>query len=583
MSSEQFITFNDLINSTFDNGTLHINNLQVIFKILVAQLKLEDVNVNFGDNNLKSGQVQIEQENNNVFGVKRNEKASNETDLVSPTIPKANELADILCKTKSSNPIVDMLDLLNITKRVEAVEITVHKIASVVDALLKKQPDNENLESLSEKEEKISQNLIDLSGENDNKVVVVEGTDSKASEVVVVEETDSKSSEVVVVEETDRKSSEVVVVEEIVVIESSKSPSHQSAVSEKSNKSVASINGPKSSSTSKIPPQPNFSAEDLKNMINQKIDAASSLISEKVSKIANSVCELQKMAMSHQETIDDLLFACESIDMKHNETAGEIKDFNSKIFCLKSDVKTLIEDSKQFKSELEEVNTKYEIMDKVKTNKSYVDELWRQKAFKSDLEFFVRRDEFDPLVDVLQLNFSLLTEHFDKLDANTKKSMACMKSLIDEKLEKRELEQFKNSTEKIFDEFVSEIVVLLHKLTKSSIGSAATKHLDPNLNCIACDTKLSMKNSAPSVPKLSKISQKFKYELQKIQVISAADASNENFRQVFCMEEKIQKPQKKNCEKKKLVNFPSSPCFIVAGDRQIQKSNPIKLLIKSEN
>ena len=151
-------------------------------------------------------------------------------------------------------------------------------------------------------------------------------------------------------------------------------------------------------------------------------------------------------------------------------------------------------------------------------------------------------------------------------------------------MDKHELEKFKDSTEKIFDDFVGEIVILLHKLTKSSLGLAGTKHLDLNLNCIACETKLSMKNSAPSVPKLSKISQKFKHELQKIQVISAGDASNENFRQVFCMEEKAQKPKQQNYENKKLLNFPSiNPCFIVAEDNQIHKSNPMKLLIKSKN
>ena len=344
MSSEQLITFNDLINSTFDNGTLHVNNLQVIFKILVAQLKLGDVKVDYGDHNKTSGPVQVEQNSDNVVKVNRNE-----------------------------------------------------------NTLLEKQTGRESVESLNENEEKISKSLIDLS----------EKIDSKASEIARVEE--------------------------FVNIESSKSSSNHSAGSKKSNMSIKSIHVPKSSATIKSDApkdtQHSFLTEELKTLINQQINAAGSLISKKLSKIEKSVCGLQKTAMSHQETIDDLLFACESIDMKHVETVGEIKDFNSKILCLKRDVRTLIEDSTQFKSELEEVNTKYEIIDEVKTNKTYVDELWRQKAFKSDLEFFVRRDEFDPLVDVLQLKFSLLTEHFDKLDGKTKKSLACMKSEIDEKLD----------------------------------------------------------------------------------------------------------------------------------------------------
>lgn len=500
MSKEHHVNFNDLLNLTFNNGSVNIKHLQLLFKILVAQLKLDDVEVFFSDQNLLSKEYDDIQ-------VTENEKEDVKMDPVITTISKPENLAEVLSQEESSNPLTDMSDLLKITERVEAVEISTKKLTTLIETLLKTEKSNE-----MKSEEFLEDSLISNSPSKKESTTVSLSKHSQSSPITQ-----------------------------------------------------------KSSSASSKCDQYFIDFKDMVEKQIAQIDATSFNASEKLSKLTKNVCDIQKTMMTLQETIDDLMYTCERNDLKSDDTAWEIKDFNSKIFCLKSDVTKLLNNSKEFKLKLVEVDTKYETMNNIKTNKSYVDELWNQKAFKSDLELMLRRDEFDDMTDILRLKFSLLNEHFEKLQENTKKSLACFKSKVDEKLEKQELMKFKDTTTNLFDEFTKELKTLLCELTKNP--------LDPNLNCILCDSKISMMKKAKDIPQLSAITQRFKLNMNKIPIKSAKDTSNEDFRQIFCKETKPAKVNVPSCAQKNLLNFPHSHgCFIIAKDNTIFKADPMKCL-----
>jgi Domain of unknown function (DUF4795) len=543
MTSEHLFNFTDLLNLTFDNDSLHIKNLQMLFKILVAQLKLDDVQVSFGDQNFLSNArgIQVSREPDDTLKVTKGGNKGMGMDRVIPTIPKPEEVVDHLCSSKSTNPIVDMLDLLNITKRVEAVEISIHKLTSLMESILKKETSH-------------GQKVSEVKGEGETASTLKK--DSLNSVSVSNQELPTSSYDV------------------------NSQPSASSQLSSSTKDSYQSQQASEEtffkSPSLKCCPTP----IDFEVIIKQEIDAASLKISEKISTLTKSICDIQKKIMTFQDTIDDLLFSCEQNDLKCDDTAWEIKDFNSKIFCLKSDVKSLLTKSEEFKERFIAVDAKYETMNNVKTNKSYVDELWSQKASKSDLELFVPRDEFDPLTDILRLKFSSLNEHFEKLQENTKKILACLKSEVDEKLGKNEIKKFKETTTKLFDEFVDELKILLHQISNNPLGLAGTQTLDPNLNCISCESKISMVKAIPNIPKLSAISIRFKLDLNKIPVKSAKETSNEDFRHIFCRETKAVEVMKLNCNNQKnLLNFPNSQeCFIIAKDNSIYKADPMKCL-----
>ena len=69
MSKEHHVNFNDLLNLTFNGESLHIKHLQLLFKSLVAQLKLNDVELSVSDQNLLLKEydvIQVTKDENDV-------------------------------------------------------------------------------------------------------------------------------------------------------------------------------------------------------------------------------------------------------------------------------------------------------------------------------------------------------------------------------------------------------------------------------------------------------------------------------------------------------------------------------------
>lgn len=505
MSSVGDLNFASFINQTFSHGSLHINNLHVLLKCLVHKLNLDEIELTIEEGSMKKHSAQSERSVSAENNFENYDQIQNRTDFVLPILPNPEKLNEVLCQETNSNPVVDMMDLLNLTKRVEALEITVQKLTSFY-SFKKHQSGEENPKDSKGRE----------SNSNEIEKTILIPSDKQTEETILIPS--EKQSEETILNPSYTKTEET-----SNQVNPSKSFSPDQVSSKSSIHSDPTVNSQKSKDSQKDEEKSEksirsrsslFSRENLKNLVDEQVRLQGSKMMEKITKISKIVCDLQKQVNAQQETVDDLLFATESLDVRIEETINEMKNFNKNIFCLKSDTKTLLSDSKIVEEKLDDLFTKHQIMSNLKANKSYVDELWRQKAFKTDLELCVRRNEFEPLIDILKLKFSLLNDNFEDLSAKTKKSFCCVQALVTES--KNNWENNKEAIKFVIDEFKKDITILIHELVKNPSGLAGSKDLDTNLNCLVCKTNVSMVKVVKNIPKLSSVTQKFKRDMVKL-------------------------------------------------------------------
>lgn len=536
MSEENHVNFNDLIKLTIDDGAVRLKHLQLLFKILVKQLNLDDVLVAIEDRNLLShaDNLQVLKNSDGSLLVTSDKKLESQVDRVVKVIPGSQNLARNLCKD-DSNPIVDMLNLLNLTKRTEALEISIQKMSSLMQTVLMNQANcEENFERLHRFEEKSREKSL-------------------------------SPSQLSVATECSKNHQETSSTQTTCPTVSSKSyfsEQNQTSIEEDGKKQM-------------------LDQHFIEGIVKEQVDAADQRIEKTFSTLKQTVCKIQKKVFDLQEQTDDLMFTSEQNDLKIDDTASDIKDFTSKMFCLKSDVKTLLLDSQEFKRKFVTMDEKYEAMNNVKTNKSYVDDIWRQKAFNSDLQHFILKEDFYPISDVLQLQLSLIGEKSVKMQMSLKESLACFKAEMDEKLEKNELLKFKSIMSRLFDDFLMELKVLLSTLVKNQTGVAGVNHLLPDVNCISCRSNISATKSTVSIPKLDSIAHRLKHGLDKTCATTNKSLSPVEVIKLLGAQE--QRVKISNGQNDSLLNFPNSqPCFIISKDNTIVKADPMKCLNNSK-
>lgn len=455
-----------------------------------------------------------------------------ETDPVSKVLPSPEELVKNLCRD-DSNPIVDMLDQLNAIKRVEALEVSFKTMTSLMESLLKTQSNSK------EKLDKLQQQFEESSDERSTSVAYAP-TGSMF--------THTSNAPVESFEESSHEADEDL---------------HESDGNNEK-------------------PEACIGKQEIEDIVQQHVEGATQHLLKTVSCLKRNNSLIQKETDDMKEQLDDLMFASEQNELKIDDTASDIKNFTSKIFCLKTDVKTLMKGSLEFKEKFSAIATELEALNNVKTNKSYVDELWRQKAFNSDLELYVRREEFEPVSDIIRLKLALLEEHFTKLPMSLKKSLACFKSELDEKLDKEELGKFKNAMSTSFEAFLRELQVLLCDVMKTSTGIGGTKSpTSHDFNCISCKSKIAMNKSSRNIPQLDSMAFRFRRGLDGSCPKAKKSSFNSDFRRFFGAEEKPAKDKVVRDDPR--LNFPNSqPCFIVSKDNSIWKADPLKCLNSSK-
>lgn len=125
----------ELLNAAFDHGTVHFKFLEIFLKNLIVKFNLNnDENFSYSTKN----------------------------DATLKSIPSTNTLKQGLCKDES-NPLENMINVINLTKRVEALEISVQKLTSLMQTILSEQRKKEDESIISENEVLNSDDLISKS------------------------------------------------------------------------------------------------------------------------------------------------------------------------------------------------------------------------------------------------------------------------------------------------------------------------------------------------------------------------------------------------------------------------------------
>lgn len=519
---ENSVSFKDLVSLTFNDGSVHLKHLQMLFKILVNQLNLDDVAVPVDSNNLTPTEL-------NYLNICAADPLCS-TDPVTKAVPASEKILKNVCDSKA-NPIADMFNILNITKRLEAVELLIQKMTSLFDTIVEKQA------AMEETIENCRSPAARTSGG-------VEVADDELEELTVTD--------------TPRFSLQTL-----------------------SNLTVRSLLDDNSSSSSTTETGDATEQINIEETVKKLVESELQNLVNKFDKLKEDFCDIQKEMFGFKEDVADAMFANEQIDGFFNETMNEMKSFNSNIFCLKTDVKTLVQDAEESKKKFSEMDSKFEAFNIAKTNKSYVDELLSQKAYKSDLYKFVTIDEFEPVCDVLRLKVALLDENLPKVRADVRAHLACFKTEIDDKLDKCELKRFKDHASNSFQVFLNDLKILLMEVSEKPLGSGGFQALQIETNCVCCKSQVQMKKSTINVPRLDSASTKFMRKLDQSALEKCK--SNVALREVLKL---AKTPETSNiakncCEKKKanLTNFPNSQSYFeVAADQVISKIDPLMSL-----
>lgn len=179
-------------------------------------------------------------------------------------------------------------------------------------------------------------------------------------------------------------------------------------------------------------------------------------------------------------------------------------------------------------------------------------------------------------MDSVRLQQSFAEENFKKFHEDVKNSMTCMIVGLDEKLNKTELKTFKELVAKLFDDFLNDLKILLYKVSQNELSAGTFKTLQNELNCIACDSKVSMMTK---FPQLENSAIGFKTKLFKVEVPKKSSRAGR-----FCSgasQNFFKTPKIKNKLAPSFPQFPpsSKQCYIINKNNSIVKADPLKCLL----
>lgn len=536
--------FSQLLDATFDHGNVHFKILEKLLKSLIFKLDLNNVSVN--------------------------EKFhSSKNDIMLKSIPSTNTLKQELCKDES-NPVENMINVVNLTKRVEALEKTVQKLASLIQSVMSEQRKREE-DSIELSDEIVNKNDL-ISKEFESPLLIGHQIDpnvSKCTQNVIENSNQFKGSK-----KGWEKCCQNVLQELLSTQTLPKCPFNRLEKSCRKKQT-------------EIQPDDKFSnlcdLRELERHLKEQNDTVFSLINSNQFYLQKKICCIEKLLGKVEGQIEDLFFACEQNDEKIDDTISSMNDFNSKIFCLKSDVKSLLDDSREFKMKSNEMDEKFETMNIVKANKLYVD---GQLKLNLDIMFeeltkTIKIKEYEHFVDGIRMRLCVHDENFKKFQDDVKKSMICFIAKLDEKLDKQELKTFKNLVGNLFEDFVKDLKTLLFNISQNALSMGASQCLQTNLNCIACNSKVSM---ATEFPQLENSSLSFKNKLFRVKTPKKSLKSSIHCADMKSLFKVTEKKKKLSRCHQSMIQFPprSQQCFIISKDNSIFQSDPLKCLLNSK-
>ena len=541
-NNPKLYNFRELIDLAFSEDSVHLKVLQTVLKIVISQLNLDNIKIKFqGSNSERSSRhvtnileiSELIKDNKKILTVKyslNEPEKPYKFDPVNKSIPSNDQLTDGMCQ-KADNPLADMIQLLNVTKRVEALEITVHKLSSMIDSLLKLNGSSYENKSQSSRTDKCTKKIQIPLGTLGSK------KGGKLQEFPCI---------------------------------NSFAPCHMMKQLIKTESNIVK----------------HSDIQEFECEIKNQIDSVNNVVSENFFYLQHQMCDMQKKFSVVEEEINDLMYACEINDQKLEETMSEIVDFNSNIFCLKSDVKTLLKEQRELQSKIDVMEQQIATLELTKLEKEDMDRELDLKATVVELKKMLPKSEFTPLWEDFNNRIEKYRLYQERHQETIKIILKQFRTELCDKLEKDELEKFKTLVTTLFDTFVSHLRCLLLGMKKDAIGIAGIKRTAGALSCLACQREMVMHQTTEMIPRLDSVATKFKVDVYKYPVTHARNLGR------FCgCEKTVTKPTEKvmikgnflTKQESNFLNFPNSqPCFIISTDNLIYQADPIKCLQNSK-
>lgn len=336
--------FSQLLQATFDNGTIHFKHLEKFLNSLVTKLDLDNVKI---DNS-----------------------HSTKSDQIVKLMPSTATLKRELCSDR--NPVGEMMNFVNLTKRVEALEISLQKISSLMQTIIEKNQSSDDNDDDDEEETTQIKNYFqhpDIKMEKEDQNELKE----KESQVKGKKESELKEPKGFKKCCTENLNNQFKFepnkFNELPLLQSAQICTFKRLEKACKKKMKDLSNEEKFANLCDL--------RELESHLKEQLDEINSIIHSNYLHLSNQICKLQEKASTSETNIEDIFFACEQNEGKIDETILSMNEFNEKIFCLKTDVKDLMKSSKTFKEQFVELNEKCEAINNVKTNKSYVDDQFK--------------------------------------------------------------------------------------------------------------------------------------------------------------------------------------------------------------
>lgn len=411
---KNLFSFADLINIAPDSSQV----LQILLKLLISQLPdLKDVKIDLDLENLQNvpDNLTVREEIPDASGSDGLKKilvveSPNQDEIIGSPIGSQASLALAHCK-QDKGQATEMLKFLNVSKRVEAVEVTLEKMTSMFDLFLKKRPEYRPEESED------SSCRSSFTSENPNESVNMEmasqislrGTMVASKVFTISKQSFSRPS---TSDLSRKKGAELVELPRILdfaLCEPKRLLKVEKCVNEKLERWNEDQDGKKPDKSKLC-----VRLEDLREFdrcFKEQVDSVNLLISENLFYLENEICQLQKDLGEDKNNLDALASAFEDNEFKLNETIAEL----TKQMEATKQMEEIFEKHQiafhSLKDFVSEINSSLQMRILLGAEKTWVQDLLENYARKEDLEEKVSNEEFDKFsVRFLEQLASLLSE-----------------------------------------------------------------------------------------------------------------------------------------------------------------------------
>lgn len=434
-------------------------------------------------------------------------------DLIEKSLPDASELVEA-CRVDDGKTLSKLLDLLNITKRIEATELSIEKNSSLIcelSKMMKNQPSvvsEEHSSKTSHDYEEQKRELHDLHVQVSSLTAKVHSLhelpfrlDRLASMIDNLDQADGK----------ERVSADSIGVQAQVILDDLSARIAQ--VEERCQcRPRPSSSLEKDSSAEYLTKVEIYSSKSEEQSEQLDFDTESEAkrdyedeMADKYSSAASMICTLQNEMVRLFKHLEDHGKFAKAMQCQLLDCINNLEELRQNVHGLNVDVNMLVQERRERTRQYEAIIDQLEQIKCVKADREEVEQMVIVKADIKDMRTKVPFSQFDDMRKDLSLSLIDALEKIVETDLEWHRAIDSIHDLLQLKLDKTEATQ-------MVEDFTNRMIALKDKLRgfgmfRLSCESAATseKYLK-NVKCLACNAQTYMKPelSLPQIPRMGK-------------------------------------------------------------------------------